>query len=153
MEYIQCTHCGKRYAASDKIKESEGQFVSCSACKEKFLMVVHDEADEPIIESDEAISMEGWDPSLTMPTESEETEDGISEETFGEQSLEDDNNGAEVLAELQKKRKKKMLLYVFAGLVFFMLSAVLYMTLTEEETVKDKVVMIGGIRSGIPFFS
>ena len=68
LEYIECTHCGKRYAANDKIRASEGKFVRCKNCLEKFMIVVHDSEKRGIAsESDEFDATGGWDPTLTAP--------------------------------------------------------------------------------------
>jgi len=68
LQYIECTHCGKRYAVNKKIVSSEGDFVRCKNCLEKFMIVVHDSDKRGLAsESDEFDAAEGWDPTLTLP--------------------------------------------------------------------------------------
>ncbi len=68
MEYIECTHCGKRYAVNEKIRQSEGDFVRCKNCLEKFMLVIHDAKKRGIpTEKDSFHATEGWDPTLTAP--------------------------------------------------------------------------------------
>ncbi len=68
MEYIECTHCGKRYAVNDKIRASEGEFARCKNCLEKFMIVVQDskERDEDTKEQN-LNATSGWEPTLTAP--------------------------------------------------------------------------------------
>ncbi|GAV19873.1 hypothetical protein MMIC_P0831 [Mariprofundus micogutta] len=40
MEYIQCPHCEKKYAANDTIKASVGKKIRCKQCKEPFEIIV-----------------------------------------------------------------------------------------------------------------
>jgi hypothetical protein len=69
MEYIECTHCEKRYAVNSQIKASEGEFAKCKSCHDKFLIVIHDsekiEANQP--DEDEFDATIGWNPTLTVP--------------------------------------------------------------------------------------
>jgi predicted Zn finger-like uncharacterized protein len=68
LEYIECTHCGKRYAASEKIHASEGKFVRCKNCLEKFMIVVHDSEKRGLASDDDNFDATGgWDPTLTAP--------------------------------------------------------------------------------------
>ena len=73
MEYIECTHCGKRYAVNDKIRNSEGDFVRCKNCLEKFMLVIHD-ANKRGVSTDKKSfnATEGWDPTLTAPPQDAE---------------------------------------------------------------------------------
>ncbi|MDX8380784.1 MAG: hypothetical protein R8M14_01575 [Ghiorsea sp.] len=80
MQYIKCTHCGKRYAVNEKIIKSEGDFVRCKNCLEKFMIVVHDSEKHGLeTEDDGAEATEGWDPTLTLPPHN--AEDLIRKET------------------------------------------------------------------------
>jgi len=68
LQYIKCTHCGKRYAANEKIIKSEGDFVRCKNCLEKFMIVVHDSEKRGVETANEGFdATEGWDPTLTLP--------------------------------------------------------------------------------------
>ncbi len=68
MEYIECTHCGKRYAANEKIKDAVGEFVRCKNCLEKFMIVVHDsKKTDANTEERNLDATSGWDPTLTAP--------------------------------------------------------------------------------------
>ncbi len=40
MEYIQCTHCGKKYRANDKVRAAIGRKIKCTACQETFPIVI-----------------------------------------------------------------------------------------------------------------
>ena len=136
MEHIQCTHCGKRYAVSDKVRQSEGQFTTCKSCKEKFLIVIHDGSNEPLVEAPDEISSAGWDPSLTMPSEDdEESEKGRPEE----QSL-DDDDGEEVLEALKSERQKKIRLYALIGVVICLILVGIYFLLAGDENKGQSVV-------------
>lgn len=135
MEYIQCTHCGKRYSVSDQIREAEGQFTTCQSCKEKFLMVIHDQEAKKIeIDDDSVISTGGWDPSLTMPTNDKAVESEL-DPASQEQFLDDDDDGAHVLATLQAARKRKQYLYALSGLTVSVLLFALWATLMSEDPV------------------
>ena len=100
MEYIECTHCGKRYAANEKIHASEGEFVRCKNCLEKFMIVVHDSEKRGLASDDDELGATGdWDPTLTAPPQdaaalagheqSEESEQDIAQPVS--ESNEDDS--------------------------------------------------------------
>ena len=133
LDYIQCTHCGKRYAASDEIREAEGQFTTCQSCKAKFLIVVHTQEPEAtkIQPEDDIISTGGWDPSLTMP----ESESQAADEEDGSEQFLDDDGGTEVLQALQAERKKKQRLYALAGIALVLVLAALAFVLMNDETI------------------
>ncbi|MDX8388380.1 MAG: hypothetical protein R8M46_07605 [Ghiorsea sp.] len=133
MEYIQCTHCGKRYAVSDQIRESEGQFTTCKSCKEKFLMIIHDSEAAKLDNDDSVISTGGWDPSLTMPDEEDRGASGEAGDS--EEHLLDDDDGAQVLAALQAARKKKKRLYILSGLTAAVLISSLWLTFMVEDPI------------------
>lgn len=43
MQYIECIHCHKRYAATPKMKEAMGRKkVRCTSCGKSFPVVVYD---------------------------------------------------------------------------------------------------------------
>ncbi|HID36503.1 MAG TPA: hypothetical protein EYP39_03870 [Ghiorsea sp.] len=68
LEYIECTHCGKRYAVNEKIRQSEGDFVRCKNCLEKFMLVIHDATKRGVSTDKESFNAtKGWDPTLTAP--------------------------------------------------------------------------------------
>ena len=138
MEYIQCTHCGKRYAVSDRVKKAEGQFTTCKSCQEKFLIVIHDESDEPLTDSSETISTGGWDPSLTMP--GQDDDDSESGQPSEEQSLDEDDGGAEVLEELKNKRQKQLRLYVLIGLLVCLIGVGVFFIMSGDESAKQAMV-------------
>jgi len=126
MEYIQCTHCGKKYAVTDQVRESEGLFSTCQACQEKFLIVVHSE--ESDTSNKQTVSSGGWDPSLIV-VEDDEQQDG-EQNHVDEQAIDDfDDEGTQVLLALQAARRKKQMLYmaiavgacvILAGIWFFL---------------------------------
>ncbi|MDQ7004272.1 MAG: hypothetical protein Q9N67_04885 [Ghiorsea sp.] len=59
MEYIECKHCGKRYAAS-RIKNNIGSYIRCDNCLEKFQATVKN------IKRKKNSNIEKfWDPTLT----------------------------------------------------------------------------------------
>ena len=64
MKYIECTHCGKRYASNDKIEATAGKFVRCKNCLEKFMIVLHQmkKSDD---DNESHSATDGWDPELT----------------------------------------------------------------------------------------
>lgn len=136
VDYIQCTHCGKRYAVSGEIRDAEGQFTVCQACKEKFIIVVHSPQTkaEKLLENEDVVSTGDWDPSLTMPKR--DRDDG-SEENQPEQFVdnEDDDDGAQIPRALQTSRKKKQRLYIAVGLGGAMLLTTLWFVLMNEEVV------------------
>jgi len=152
LEYIECTHCGKRYAVNDKIRESAGDFARCKNCFEKFLLVVRD-SDEfgietqdegfnategwnptltvpPPTEQDEAGDDGGWDPSLTMPEENEEDSASYEPSLDDEQMQE---KAQETLAAIQAKKKKMLINYVLLGVVLSLLAISLYMLFAPEK--------------------
>lgn len=120
MEYIQCTHCGKRYEVSEPIRAAAGQFTTCKACDEKFLLVVHSGEKLKETASEDMVSTGGWDPSLTMPEdESEDESEDVAPENQPVEDYwgDDEDDGAQVLAALQAKRKKKQVMYAMIGLL------------------------------------
>jgi len=42
MQYIECVHCHKRYAANQKLKDAMGTKVRCAECGASFPIVIHD---------------------------------------------------------------------------------------------------------------
>ncbi len=44
MEYIQCTHCHKKYRVNDKVRAAEGRMVACKDCQQPIEIIIqHDE--------------------------------------------------------------------------------------------------------------
>ncbi len=92
MEYIECTHCGKRYAANEKIKNAAGEFVRCKNCLEKFMIVVRDskerdkDAKEPNLNA-----TSGWDPTLTAPPHEAVTPEATTQESSKEENEEQES--------------------------------------------------------------
>ena len=145
MEYIECTHCGKRYAVNDKIRKSAGDFARCKNCFEKFLLVIRDSDDFGIETKDEGFNAtEGWNPTLTVPppTEQDEADDGgwdpsltmpeesQEESASYEPSLDDEQmqeKAQKTLAAIQAKKKKMLINYILLGVVLLLLGISLYM--------------------------
>ena len=116
MEYIQRTHCGKRYEVSEQIRTDAGKFTTCKACHKKFLIVVHSGKRLQETKDEDVVSTGGWDPSLTIPEDDSKDvaeENSSLEDFFGDE----DDDGAQVLATLQAKRKKQQMMYAFVALV------------------------------------
>jgi DNA-directed RNA polymerase subunit RPC12/RpoP len=158
LEYIECTHCGKRYAVNSEIRKSVGDFARCKNCFEKFLLVIRDSDDFGIETQDEGFEATkgwdsaltvpppsdpnnetddgdngGWDPSLTMPDEAGEQEDTSSYEP----SLDDDQmqeKAQETLAVIQAEKRKKLITYILFGSVLALLALSLYMLFYMEDT-------------------
>lgn len=42
MKYIQCQHCQKKYAASEKLCASAGKKIRCKYCQQVFEIIIHD---------------------------------------------------------------------------------------------------------------
>jgi len=40
MEYIQCTHCSKKYGINDKVRAAAGRNITCKGCGESFKIVI-----------------------------------------------------------------------------------------------------------------
>jgi len=40
MEYIQCSHCNKKYASNDKVRAASGRSIQCKGCGESFKIVI-----------------------------------------------------------------------------------------------------------------
>ena len=116
MEYIQCTHCGKRYEVSEQIRAAAGQFTTCKSCHEKFLIVVHSGEKLKDTKDEDVISTGGWDPSLTMP-EDEPKDAAVEDQAVEDYLGDEDDDGAQVLAALQAKRKKQQMMYVLGAVV------------------------------------
>lgn len=138
MEYIQCTHCGKRYEVSDQIRDAAGQFTTCRSCDEKFLVVIHSGKKHTPEQDDSTVSTGGWDPSLTMP---ENTPKAATKEVSVEEYLDEDaGDGTEVLLELQAQRKKKNVLYAGAGLVVVALLAGVWFLLQDTNKNQGNII-------------
>jgi len=138
MEYIQCTHCGKRYEVSEQIRAAAGQFTTCKSCHEKFLIVVHSGEKQKEIKDEDVVSTGGWDPSLTMPEE--EQEDTKAEDQAVEDYLSDEDDGAQVLAALQAKRKKQQMLYALIAVVVCGMVAGAWFFLQQDDNLPATAV-------------
>jgi len=79
LKYIECTHCGKRYAANDKIEATAGKFVRCKNCLEKFVVVVH-QAKNGKNTAESLDATDGWDPALTTEPKAEVAVEEVIEE-------------------------------------------------------------------------
>ncbi len=42
MQYIECVHCGKRYASNQKFRDAMGKKVRCTECQKSFPIIVYD---------------------------------------------------------------------------------------------------------------
>ncbi len=141
MDYIECTHCGKQFAITEEIKAAEGKLVPCDACKKKFKIVINsEETNAAGLKRKPMISDEDWDPNITMPA-SEGRERGAAQPA-DEQSLDDGDEGAEVLAQLQAARKKKVLIYAGLGLAVLLLLMSAVMIFTADEKVSQPVAAV-----------
>lgn len=152
MEYIECTHCGKRYAASERIKSSEGEFVKCKHCQEKFMLVVRDSEKQGLGDDDFDVTTGGWNPTLTVPPTTAEDlnatgdwdpsltmpETDADDATVDEEQLQADAEAS--LAAIQKEKKTKQLTYGVFGVLLALLSLTLYMTWFGDEVQVNQVV-------------
>ena len=50
MEFIQCTHCDKKYAVNDRVRAAVDRVINCKICNEKFKVVIMDDSDNESIE-------------------------------------------------------------------------------------------------------
>ncbi|WP_038248836.1 hypothetical protein [Ghiorsea bivora] len=139
MEYIQCTHCGKRYEVSEQIRAAAGQFTTCKACHEKFLIVVHSAKKLEETKDEGLVSTGGWDPSLTMPEDDQndaKAEDQAVEDYLGDE----DDDGAQVLAALQAKRKKQQMFYALIAVVVCGMIAGAWFFLQQDDNLPATTV-------------
>jgi len=139
MEYIQCTHCGKRYEVSEQIRAAAGQFTTCKACYEKFLIVVHSAKKLKETKDEDVVSTGGWDPSLTMPEDDQndsKAEDQAVEDYLGDE----DDDGAQVLAALQAKRKKQQMFYALIAVVVCSMIVGAWLFLQEDNNLPATTV-------------
>jgi len=76
---------------NEKIIKSEGDFVRCKNCLDKFMIVVHDSEKHGLETEDEGFeATEGWDPTLTLPPHN--AEDLMREEKHPSPSEDKDND-------------------------------------------------------------
>ena len=141
MDYIECTHCGKQFAITDRVRAAEGKLVPCAACKEKFKIVINsEETTAKSLKRKPMVSDEDWDPQKTMPAPDEKG--GSATQPSDEQSIDDDDEeAAEALAKLQAAKKKKMMIYAGLGLVVLLLLFFSMMTTDEDEVVQPVAVV------------
>ncbi len=144
MEYIECTHCGKRYAVNAKIKDAEGEFVTCKRCQEKFMLVVRDSKSQGL-DDDNFTATTGWNPTLTMPPTTAEDLNAVGgwdpsltmpdsdtdDAAVDEEQLQADAEAS--LAAIQKEKKTKQLTYAVFGLVLVLLAFTAYMAWMGNE--------------------
>jgi len=131
MRYIQCTHCGKRYETSEKIEASVGKFTTCSACNEKFLIVIQE---EKVVEKETATS--GWDPALTMPVEHDE---GLVPDLTLPEDVDDETSAEDTLKELKAAKKRKLIVYGGIVLCVGIVGIVFLMMMGEQESTQQDV--------------
>ncbi len=47
MEYIQCTHCHKKYRVNEQVRAAEGRMVTCKDCQHPIEIIIQHDADTP----------------------------------------------------------------------------------------------------------
>jgi len=130
LEYIQCTHCNKRYAANDKARAAVGKFTPCRNCKEDFLVVILD-TEARGEDQNITISSEGWDPSQTM---SQVTDHSIVDlaHTIKEDDTGEEARAREVLASMRKEKRNKNVKLL--ALVLVLLAATVAYFVTQDDS-------------------
>ena len=54
MEYIQCTHCSKKYGINDKVRAAAGRSIACKGCGESFEIVIFETPSPSMPEKNQA---------------------------------------------------------------------------------------------------
>ncbi len=82
MEYIQCSHCQKKYGVNDKLKSAAGKQIRCKHCHETFEIVIHDNrrALEPQTDSEVVVCEQAADQSLSPDPSESSAQDNRQEE-------------------------------------------------------------------------
>ncbi|MDQ6988817.1 MAG: zinc-ribbon domain-containing protein [Mariprofundaceae bacterium] len=134
MEYIECTHCHKKYGVNDKIRAAAGRDIKCKACQKTFPIVL---LGAEVLEEDLSVVREGgWDPSFTMPTTETQAKGG----TAKSQTDTDDDEGDLAAFVKAEKQKKKLQIQVISGLaVFALLILTLFFILGGEPNLVTQV--------------
>jgi len=112
LEYIQCTHCSKKYGVNDKIRAAVGRDTPCKACHETFSIVLH--GGEVLAEDLSVVREGGWDPSFTMP--STEVQSVSSKKDEGSSQAGEGEEGELAAFIKAKKNKKQQQIWMTAGL-------------------------------------
>ncbi|MDX8394820.1 MAG: zinc-ribbon domain-containing protein [Mariprofundaceae bacterium] len=122
MEYIQCSHCQKKYSVNDKVRASAGKKIRCKACEKPFEIVVLDvqektpeikqidapiveikQVDAPVVENTQPQPVE-VQPIEVQVVEVQPVEVPIEEK---ETTVSDDNETEEVVKEPSASTPKK----------------------------------------------
>jgi len=130
LEYIQCTHCNKRYAANEKARAAVGKFTPWRNCKEEFLVVILD-TEARGEDQNITISSEGWDPSQTMSQVTDHSIVDLSH-TIKEDDAGEEEQAREVLATMRKEKRNKQLKLL--ALVLILLAAAAAYFFTQEAS-------------------
>lgn len=94
MKYIQCPHCKKKYAASEKLSAAVGKKIRCKHCQQVFEIIISDDhirkeqQEMPSPPDQENIAIDADKPIEAAPA----NESAPPDETLGKEELPDSNN-------------------------------------------------------------
>lgn len=113
MEYIQCSHCNKKYSLNDKVRAAAGRTIPCKGCGESFEIV--------LFETPTASAPEVSQPAV----EKEPVKAGV-DETNDHKPQHKQKRRAQQKAELEPTKKKKTSPSMLLGIAIVILSAYLF---------------------------
>ena len=128
MEYIQCSHCQKKYRVNDQVRAAVGRMVSCKDCGHPIEIVIIDSADEKKDQVENAAVEKDPDtapdtePKASIPSEGATSRASIAK--------------ASASLPPEKKRPKKLTISAVLGIVIVAASVyVFYQGRNEQMTV------------------
>jgi len=109
MEYIQCSHCNKKYGINDKVRAAAGRNIVCKGCGESFEIVIFET------------------PTASMPATNKaavenETIEPSAKETTGKQAERKKNKEPQRKTNLKDLEKKKFSPSMFLGIAIIAIS-------------------------------
>lgn len=132
MEYIQCSHCDKRYAVSDKARAAVGRFTKCRNCQEDFLVVILN-VNSDMANQDMTMMSGQWDPAKTMQPKPSQNIIDLADVVDAGESSEDEAHASAVLENLRYEKKVKNIKLGVLLVLVLVGGAGIYVGLQDEQ--------------------
>jgi len=94
MEYIQCTHCNKKYGINDKVRAAVGRNIACKGCGESFEIVIFETPTPSTPQESQASATEQTPPADTKTPDTRKSEAETQENNIQEEHAETQQTGA-----------------------------------------------------------
>jgi len=121
VKYIQCQHCDKKYAASEKLSAAAGKKIRCKHCHHIFKIIIHD--DNRAAEQDDLLpAMAEENTTVTLEKETPAADDTASPDEISDRKAQSENHNEPKNNTTSVKKKFNIQLLISIMLAFALLT-------------------------------